>query len=273
MCPFESGDLPDFPGTFALGKKTLDCLVHLGCNRGVEGITVPDEQNASTSILIVDADKSARKLAAEILRDAGYPTLQAESGEEALAIATNERPCLVILEVSLPGISGYDVCRKLREAFGEQVSIVFLSGVRKESFDRVAGLLLGADDYIVKPFAPDELVARVRGLTRRSVAPTEGVDSRLTKREREVLQLLAEGLDQKEVADRLFISPSTVGTHTEHIFAKLGVNSRSQALALAYRGGLIGRRSLISLAVLPIDLLNNDFLLESVSALGTSFAA
>jgi two-component system, NarL family, nitrate/nitrite response regulator NarL len=233
---------------------------------------VADEQNASTSILIVDSEKRARQVAADVLRRAGYLTLEAESGEEALEIARKERPCLVTLEVCLSGISGYEVCRELREAFGESISIVFLSGVRSESFDRVAGLLLGADDYLVKPFAPDELVARVRGLTRRSGARTQGDGLNLTKRERDVLQLLAQGLDQKEIASRLSISLSTVGTHTEHIFAKLGVHSRSQALALAYRQDLIDRRSFGSIAMVPMTLLGSDFPLEWVSAFGTAFA-
>jgi DNA-binding NarL/FixJ family response regulator len=232
---------------------------------------VADEQNASSTILIVDPEKRARELAVDTLRRAGYFTLEAESGEQALEVARNERPCLVILEVCLSGICGYEACRKLREEFGDGLPIVFLSGVRKESFDRVAGLLLGADDYLAKPFAPDELVARVRGLTRRSGAPTEGVASNLTERERDVLQLLAQGLYQKEIASRLSISPSTVGTHTEHIFAKLGVHSRSQALAVAYREDLIDRRPR-RLAIVPMTLLNSDSVLEWFSAFGGAFA-
>jgi DNA-binding NarL/FixJ family response regulator len=239
---------------------------------------VTGEPNASAPILIVDSDDSAGKLAADVLRSGGYTTLEAKNGEEALEIARRELPCVVILEVQLPGICGYEVCRKLREAFGGSLSIVFLSGLRKESFDRVAGLLLGADDYLMKPFAADELLARVRGLIRRSPAPTSGVASKLTERERDVLQLLVQGLDQKEIANRLFISPKTVGTHTEHIFAKLGVHSRSQALALAYRDDLVDRGLLHSLAIGPLTLLGGDFLpggdflLEWLSVCGTALA-
>jgi DNA-binding NarL/FixJ family response regulator len=113
--------------------------------------------------------------------------------------------------------------------------IVFVSGARTESYDRVAGLLLGADDYIVKPYAPDELLARVRHLVRRSQAITSPVTGNLTKREREVLRLLADGLRQDEIAERLFISRKTVSTHVANILRKLGVRTQTQAVALAFR--------------------------------------
>jgi DNA-binding NarL/FixJ family response regulator len=91
----------------------------------------------------------------------------------------------------------------------------------------------------VKPFSPDELVARVQKLTGRFQAQPQAAPSRLTKREREVLSLLAEGKSQAQIARVLAISPKTVGTHIEHILSKLGVRSRSQAVALAYREGLV----------------------------------
>lgn len=193
------------------------------------------ELSGSGPILIVDPEACARELAANALQGGGYRTLEAEDGEQALAIARRERLSAVVLEVCLPGISGYAVCRELREEFRDRVLIVFLSGFRTEPFDRVAGLLLGADDYLVKPFAPDELLARLRGLIRRSPGLAPGAGSKLTKRERDVLELLAQGLNQNEIASYLCISPKTVGTHTEHIFAKLGVHSRSEAAALAHR--------------------------------------
>jgi DNA-binding response OmpR family regulator len=72
-----------------------------------------------------------------------------------------------VLDVALPGVTGYDVCRTLREEFGEELPIIFVSDERTEPLDRVAGLLMGADDYVVEPFAPAELVARVmRALAR-----------------------------------------------------------------------------------------------------------
>jgi len=173
-----------------------------------------------------------------VLRRVGYTTYEAETGEEALAAAKRERPALVILEVSLPGVSGYEVCRELKDEFGEALPIVFISGTRTEPADRVAGLLVGGDDYVTKPFDPNELLARVR---RRLGSPrADGPTARkLTRRELDVISLLVEGLTQAEIAEKLFVSPKTVGKHIEHILAKLGVHSRAQAVALAVRDELI----------------------------------
>jgi len=176
-----------------------------------------------------------RELIAGTLGQAGYEILEAETGDAALEAARKGRPSLVILDVCLPGLSGYEVCRELRDELGDTLPILFVSGERIESLDRVAGLLVGGDDYLVKPFALDELLARGRRLIqRRTVArDRNGVD--LTGREQEILALLAEGLSPAEVAQQLVISASTVGTHIEHIYAKLGAHTRAHAVALAYR--------------------------------------
>jgi DNA-binding NarL/FixJ family response regulator len=191
-------------------------------------------------ILIVDTDAGARAELAHLLEDEGYKVMQGGSGEAGLKLARENPPALVVLEVPLGDRSGYEVCRVLREELGEELPVLFLSGARTESYDRVAGLLVGADDYVVKPFAVDELLARVRRLVRHA-APAETSTSLLTPREREVL-LLAEGLAADEIAKELFISKKTVGTHLEHIFTKLGVRSRSQAIAVAYRDELVARQ-------------------------------
>ena len=192
------------------------------------------------AIAIVDDDSGLRAFASSVLEAAGYTTWTATTGEEALCLARRERPALVVLDVCLPFISGYEVCRSLRSSYGQEVAILFISGERIESFDRVAGLLIGGDDYLVKPFAPDELVARVGALLRRSGSNAAAGAARLTARELEVLRLLADGLEQSEIADRLVISPKTVATHLEHVLGKLGVHSRAHAIAAAYRNGLIG---------------------------------
>jgi DNA-binding NarL/FixJ family response regulator len=141
----------------------------------------------------------------------------------------------------VPGISGYEVCRRLREDFGA-AGIIFVSGTQTGQLDRAAGLLVGADDYLVKPFAPDELLARIRLLIRSRAAPDHEPDangSRLTPRERQVLALLANGSSQAEIADELVISSRTVAAHIDHILHKLGVHSRAQAVAVAYRDKLL----------------------------------
>src|SRR5688572_12380061 len=164
--------------------------------------------------------------------------MQVASGEEVLEAVRDLKPSIVLLEVPLGGLSGYEVCRALREEASE-MPIVFVSGSRTESYDRVAGLLVGADDYVVKPYAPDELLTRVRALVRRSQSLTDSVSAKLTKRELEVLRLLADGLRQDEIAERLFISRKTVGTHVANILRKLGVHSQIQAVALAFREELL----------------------------------
>ena len=136
-------------------------------------------------------------------------------------------------------ISGYQVCRDLKDRFGEGLPVICISAVRTESYDRVAALLVGADDYLVKPVAPDELLIRVARLIRRSVPLPAGVTSKLTKRELEVLRLLAEGCSGCEIAQHLVISEKTVSTHIDHILRKLGVRSRVQAVALAYSRDLL----------------------------------
>jgi DNA-binding NarL/FixJ family response regulator len=100
-------------------------------------------------------------------------------------------------------------------------------------------MLIGADDYVVKPFAPDELLVRVRRLVRSANPIAPAVAATLTARETEVLRHLAAGLGPVEIAACLFISRRTVGTHLENIMRKLGVRSRAQAVALAYRDDLV----------------------------------
>jgi DNA-binding NarL/FixJ family response regulator len=191
---------------------------------------------------VVDDDVACRALIATVLERAGHQVVEAATGEEALEIAARETPALVVLDICLPGISGYEVCRALRERFGDGLPIVFVSGVRTEPFDRVAGLLLGADDYLHKPFALDELSIRVDRLIRRSAPLSAAISSRLTRREREVLGYLGEGLSAREIAERLWLSPKTVGSHCENILRKLGVRTRAQAVAVAYREDLVGAR-------------------------------
>jgi DNA-binding NarL/FixJ family response regulator len=193
-------------------------------------------------VLVVDPDGDQRREVAEMLRRAGFRVKVIESGEEALAEARRERPNLVVLEVRLSDMSGYEVCRSLKDEFGDAVGVIFVSRDRTETSDRVAGLMIGADDYMGKPLAADEFVARARGLARRTEAydhlKAPAVRAGLTARELEVLQLLADGLDQDSIARRLVVSPRTVGKHIEHILSKLPARSRAEAVAIAYQRGL-----------------------------------
>jgi DNA-binding NarL/FixJ family response regulator len=198
-------------------------------------------------VLVVDDDLSFSEMVSVLLERAGYTSVRAANGEQALAAARRERPAAVLLDVQIEGTSGYAICRDLRDKFGEQLPIIFVSGTRTEPSDRVAGLLIGADDYLAKPLDPDDLLARVRRAVSRSIAGDERAAngrgseavSALTPRERDVLTLLAEGLATGAIAEKLFISPKTVGTHVQRILAKLGMHTRAEAVAFAYREGLI----------------------------------
>jgi DNA-binding NarL/FixJ family response regulator len=195
--------------------------------------------------LIVDEDTGSRAFASGLFERAGFATEQAVNGDEAMALVRRVRPCLVLLDVLLPDVSGFEIARELRDEFGDDLPIIFISGERTQPLDRAAGLLLGGDDYVVKPADPDELLARARRLISRSrrgraaSGPRAPVDAELTSREREVLELLANGMRPKQIARELVISPKTVASHLQSVLAKLGVHSRAEAIALAYKEGFV----------------------------------
>lgn len=120
-------------------------------------------------ILVVDDDSRVTNALRRTLAYEGYQVSTALDGEGALAIARTKFPDLVILDLMLPGIDGFEVCRRLRAA-GDEVAVLMLTA-RDAVADRVAGLETGADDYLVKPFALEELLARVKALLRRHNSP------------------------------------------------------------------------------------------------------
>ena len=115
-------------------------------------------------ILVVDDEQRIVRQARDYLEHAGFRVLEANDGKDALAMARQARPDLIVLDLNLPGMDGLDVCRTLRRE--SDVPIIMLTA-RAEETDRLIGLELGADDYITKPFSPRELVARVRVILRR----------------------------------------------------------------------------------------------------------
>jgi DNA-binding NarL/FixJ family response regulator len=209
---------------------------------GHEGVAAA-ASTTEDAVLIVDDDDGFRLMVAHVLARAGISSVQASNGEEALQLASASRPSAVLLDVRLPDIDGFEVCRELRDRYGDALPVLFVSGERVEPHDRSAGLLLGGDDYLVKPIDPDELLARIRrAITRTKDGRHERQAERrddLTPREVEVLNLLARGLDPTEIANELVISPKTVASHLQSVMAKLGVHSRAHAVARAYEDGLI----------------------------------
>jgi DNA-binding response OmpR family regulator len=119
----------------------------------------------NNTILVVDDERKIVDLVRLYLEREGYRVLAAYDGKSALALARQEKPALIVLDWMLPGLSGVDLCRTLRQE--SAVPIVMLTA-RAEETDKLIGLELGADDYVTKPFSPRELVARVRAVLRRS---------------------------------------------------------------------------------------------------------
>lgn len=117
------------------------------------------------TILVVEDEVRIARLVRDYLENAGYRVLVAQRGDEGLALARTERPDLIVLDLMLPGLDGLDLCRTVRR--DSLVPIIMLTA-RAEEADRLVGLELGADDYVVKPFSPRELVARVRAVLRRA---------------------------------------------------------------------------------------------------------
>jgi DNA-binding response OmpR family regulator len=163
-------------------------------------------------ILIIDDDRVLRRTLAAALELEGYGVSEAADGREGLNKALKTAFDLVVLDVVMPDLGGLEVCRKLREA-GRQVPVIVMSGKKKKEVDKVLGLELGGDDYLIKPFGADELIARVHAVLRRSrpevpeiediafgdvavdfrakTATKAGRDLHLTAREFSLLRLLA----------------------------------------------------------------------------------
>jgi DNA-binding NarL/FixJ family response regulator len=189
-------------------------------------------------ILVITPDADVRDLLMRLFDRAGYPARPVDTAREGLEVAAGSRPSLVLLDLDLTDMNGYEACYELRDLLGEEPLIILVSGTLKEPADRVAGITIGADDYLTKPFDPDELLARARRLLARTKPPLP-LDTPLTAREIQVLQLLGDGATQEAIAEELFISVKTVATHIQRIITKLGVHSRTEAVAVAYKTGLV----------------------------------
>jgi two-component system alkaline phosphatase synthesis response regulator PhoP len=122
-------------------------------------------------VLVVEDEIKIARLVRDYLSQAGFEVLEAADGPSALSLARAERPDMIVLDLGLPGMDGFDVTRRLRAT--SSVPIIMLTA-RSEETDRIVGLELGADDYVTKPFSPKELVARIRAVLRRADATLGG---------------------------------------------------------------------------------------------------
>lgn len=217
-------------------------------------------------VLVVDDDMNVRDVVRRYLEHAGYQVMVAGDGEQALKVAGESEPDLVVLDLMLPGIDGYEVCRRLRQR--SQVPVVMLTA-RGEEDDRIAGLQLGADDYVAKPFSPRELVLRVTSVLRRShsepavvreeladgelrmdvtarKASRDGVPLALTTREFDLLEFLithaGTAFTRAELLSRVwgwdFGDQSTVTVHVRRLREKVEPNpARPKRIATVWGVG------------------------------------
>src|SRR6266571_4404506 len=149
-------------------------------------------------ILIIEDEEGIVHLLRLYLKDAGYDVIAAHDGADGLALHAREHPDLVILDIMLPAIDGFEVCRRIRE--WSKTPILMLTA-RSDEDDRINGLELGADDYLVKPFSPRELVSRVRAILRRvgepeGALPAALVDGQVVK-DKEVLRFPGLTIDMR----------------------------------------------------------------------------
>ena len=165
----------------------------------------------------------------------------ARDGREAIALAERRRPDVVLLDLNMPGVGGLEACSKLREHGPE----VLMLTVSDEEPDLYAALRVGAAGYLTKDLPPAELIEAVLAVARGEPRIAPAMASRmlsepdpleaLSARERDVLGLIAEGLRNREIAERLVISETTVKTHVRHVLEKLRIRNRAEAAAFAAR--------------------------------------
>jgi two-component system response regulator ResD len=215
-------------------------------------------ENQNGTVLVVDDEPTIVEIVGRYLERAGCETFEAMDGPEALRQADLHRPDLVVLDLMLPGLDGIEVMRRLHERPGKRIAVILLTA-RGEENDRLIGLRHGADDYVVKPFSPAELVARVEAVMRRVSPPADadeeappiergplrvepatrrvfldGEELSLTMREFDLLAYLAARPGRVFSRDQLmeavweypfFTDTSTVTVHIRRLRAKLGDDS------------------------------------------------
>lgn len=220
-------------------------------------------------ILVVEDEPDIRKLVTYNLAQERYKVLEAEDGEQALKIVQRDKPNLVILDLMLPGLSGLEVCKLLRERPDTAKLPILMLTAKAGETDRVLGLEMGADDYLSKPFSPRELVARVRAILRRAngaanAEPLPSYDKgglkidfatyevfargktvKLTLKEFELLKFLVQNpnrvLNRDQLLDRVwggdtFVTPRTVDVHIRRLRKAVEKDDSKPRWILTLRG-------------------------------------
>jgi DNA-binding NarL/FixJ family response regulator len=216
------------------------------------------------TILVADDDLGTRLAISDYLEAAGYSTVVAENGQEALKLVETHQPHLIVTDITMPQMDGYELVRHLRQRPGLRLlPVVFLTG-RTEIQERIRGYQVGGDVYLEKPFELGELGAVVRNLLERlqmieaewrsrglqdTVSPPKvnkqmaGAAAlaalHLTDRELDVLKVLSEGLSNMQIGDRLHLSPRTVEKYVSSLLRKTDTSNRSELVRFAMENGVV----------------------------------
>lgn len=222
-------------------------------------------------ILVADDDVGTRLSISDYLELSGYSVVTAENGQEALALVDEYQPHLIVTDITMPRMDGYELVRRVRQKLEFRLLPVIFLTARTHIQERIRGYQLGCDLYLPKPFDLDELGAVVRNLLERSqMIQTEMIHAErrsraqeaaelpaettngtkftvtpalstvsLTEREQEVLQLLADGLSNIQIGHRLHLSPRTVEKHVSSLLRKTETNNRAELVRFVMEHGLM----------------------------------
>lgn len=216
------------------------------------------------TILVVEDDKMIRELIAIYLNQAGYEVVEASDGEEAKEVFIATHPCLIVLDLMLPKLSGEEFCQWVLEQQRNEVSIIMLTA-KSRTEDKINGLKMGADDYIVKPFEPEELLAHIEAVLRRTgqfcqkithdglcIKPRKGEvvlydkEIKLTKHEFQILFYFMENpnvvISRENLMNQLYpysdklIMDRTIDAHIKKLRKKIEVNPTKPERIVTVRG-------------------------------------
>ncbi len=193
-------------------------------------------------LLLIDDDPNLILLVRDYLEFRGYEVLTADNGKEALHLLSKDLPDMIVCDIMMPEMDGYALIENVRQdPRTSWIPVLFLSA-RGQSQDRIKGLNLGADVYMVKPFEPEELVAQVESSlkqTNRLLLHTDGMNDdsspiqvpatvELTPTELKVVQLVARGLANREIAIQMNVSQRTIESHVSNMLGKTGLSNRTE---------------------------------------------
>lgn len=217
------------------------------------------------TILVVDDDLGTRLSISDYLELSGYSVVTANDGQEALAMVDHYHPDLIVTDIIMPRMNGYELVRQVRQQPGFRLLPVILLTARTKTQERILGYQSGCDLYLPKPFELEELAAAIRNLLARSqiiqsefrcshpeglggLVPSKEVElpnavshllTSLTPREREVLELLTHGFSNVDIGHQLHLSPRTVEKYVSSLLRKTATSNRAELVRFAIKHGLV----------------------------------